>query len=157
ILTKQQAAWSTEAHISIIGHITKDELRRSLTDTAAANGFANRFLWVCARRSKLLPEGGALHDVNFAPIVKRVQAADDFARGVEEIRRGDKARAIWREVYPDLSEGKPGLFGSITSRAEAQTMRLACVYALLDASSVVSAEHLLAALAVWQYCEDSAR
>lgn len=55
ILTKKQAAHSTEAHISIIGHITRTELARLLTDTTAANGFANRFLWVCARRSKLLP------------------------------------------------------------------------------------------------------
>src|SRR5262249_337956 len=34
ILTKKQAASSTEAHISIIGHITKDELRRLLRDSA---------------------------------------------------------------------------------------------------------------------------
>jgi DNA-binding transcriptional ArsR family regulator len=32
-----------------------------------------------------------------------------------------------------------------------------CLYALLDRSSVVRAEHLMAALAVWEYCEDSAR
>jgi hypothetical protein len=53
ILTKKQPAAATSAHISIIGHITKSELSRLLTDTAVANGFANRFLWVCARRSKL--------------------------------------------------------------------------------------------------------
>jgi len=35
-------------------------------------------------------------------------------------------------------------------------MRLACIYALLDGSPAVTAEHLTAALAVWQYCEDSA-
>jgi hypothetical protein len=157
ILTKRQAARSTEAHISIIGHITKDELRRLLTDTAAGNGFANRFLWVCARRSKLLPEGGALHTVDFASIVRRVQSAADFARGVEALRRDDKARAIWFEVYSNLSEGKPGMLGAVTSRAEAQVMRLACVYALLDCSELIQAEHLMAALAVWQYCEASAR
>jgi hypothetical protein len=36
-------------------------------------------------------------------------------------------------------------------------MRLACVYALLDCSHVVNAKHLMAALEVWRYCEDSAR
>jgi hypothetical protein len=157
ILTKKQAASSTEAHISVIGHITKDELRRLLTDTAAGNGFANRFLWVCTRRSKLLPEGGALDTVDFAPIIRRLQAAADFARGVKDMRRDSAAREIWCEVYPKLSEGKPGLLGSVTSRAEAQTMRLACIYALLDCSSMVQAEHLRAALDVWRYCEDSAR
>jgi hypothetical protein len=157
ILTKKQSARSTEAHISIIGHITKDELKRLLTDTAAGNGFANRFLWVCVRRSQTLPDGGALHTVDLQPIIWRLQAAVRFATAAGEIRKDERARAIWFSVYPNLSEGKPGLLGSVTSRAEAQTMRLACIYALLDCSAVVQAEHLTAALEVWRYCEDSAR
>lgn len=36
-------------------------------------------------------------------------------------------------------------------------MRLACLYALLDCSSKIRIEHLNAALALWKYCEDSAR
>jgi hypothetical protein len=156
VLTKKQAA-ATGAHISIIGHITKSELQRLLTDTAVSNGFANRFLWICARRSKLLPEGDALHKVDFGPIQSEIQKAVIFARGVGCFRRNDEATAIWRDVYPALSEGKPGIFGSVTSRAEAQTMRLACLYALLDRSPIIKAEHLTAALGVWQYSEASAR
>jgi hypothetical protein len=154
---KKQPAHATDAHISIIGHITKDELRRLLTDTAAANGFANRFLWVCTRRSKFLPEGGALQNVDFAPIIRRLQEAADFARDLVQMQRDDGARTVWREVYPTLSDGKPGMLGAVTSRAEAQTMRLACLYALLDCSPAVHAEHLTAALEIWRYCEDSAR
>lgn len=36
-------------------------------------------------------------------------------------------------------------------------MRLALVYALLDCSRLIEAEHLSAGLAVWSYCEASAR
>ena len=36
-------------------------------------------------------------------------------------------------------------------------MRLACLYVLQDRSPVVRREHLESALAVWRYCEDSAR
>lgn len=157
ILTKKQAARATEAHISIIGHITRDELRRLLTDTAAGNGFANRILWVCARRSKVLPDGGALDTVDFAPIIQRIKDAVSFASSVDEMRRDGKAREIWHAVYPELSEGKPGLLGTVTSRAESQVMRLACIFALLDCSDVIRAEHMMAALAVWKYCENSAR
>jgi hypothetical protein len=60
-------------------------------------------------------------------------------------------------VYPKLSDGRPGLLGAATSRAEAQVMRLATIYALLDTSAVVRAEHLMAALAVWEYAEQSAK
>ena len=57
-MTKTNPAQATEAHISILGHITKDELLRELNGGDAANGFANRFLWVCAKRGQYLPEGG---------------------------------------------------------------------------------------------------
>jgi hypothetical protein len=32
---------ATETHISIVGHITKDELVKNLSETETANGFSN--------------------------------------------------------------------------------------------------------------------
>jgi hypothetical protein len=154
-MTKNSPAVATGAHISILGHITSHEVTRCLCATDAANGFANRFLWVCAKRSKALPEGG--EQVNLSEYTERLRKALESARTVREIRRDDQARALWYEVYEPLSEGKPGLLGAVTSRAEAQVMRLACIYALLDLSSIIRVEHLKAALALWRYCEDSAR
>lgn len=156
-LTKNSPACATDAHISIIGHITRDELTRYLNTTEASNGFANRFLWACVRRSKVLPEGGRLDEVDFGAIARRLRDAQDFASRVQEMRRDTEARALWYQVYEKLSDGKPGLLGAVTSRAEAQVMRLACLYALLDCSAVISRQHLEAALALWLYCEDSAR
>jgi hypothetical protein len=156
-LTKTAPAKATGAHISIIGHITRDELRRNLADTERSNGFGNRFLWLGVRRSKALPEGGRLEDVDLAPLVERLQEAIEFAKQVERMQQDDNARAVWADVYPALSEGKPGMLGAMLSRAEAQVMRLACIYALLDKSSYVRAEHLTAALALWEYCEVSTR
>ena len=156
ILTKNSPAQATGAHISIIGHITRDELLRYLDDTEAANGFGNRFLWFCVRRSKVLPEGGRLTDSDLAPIIREVSAALSFARNTGEIRRDPEAREVWCAVYEQLSEGRPGLLGAMIARAEAQVMRLACIYALLDRSLVIRKEHLLAALALWEYAEASA-
>jgi hypothetical protein len=70
---------------------------------------------------------------------------------------GISAIELWDELYPDLSEGKPGLLGACISRAEAQVRRLATIYAVLDRSQEVRCAHLLAGLAVWQYSEESAR
>ena len=67
------------------------------------------------------------------------------------------ARAVWERVYAELSAGADGLHGSVTARAEAHTARLALVYCLLDGASEIDAPHLLAALAVWQYCDATAR
>ena len=57
ILTKNTPARATGAHISIIGHCTAEELRRNLNRTEIAAGFMNRFLLVCSRRARLLPDG----------------------------------------------------------------------------------------------------
>ncbi len=156
-LIKNSPTKATGAHISIIGHITKEELKRYLTRTEAGNGFGNRFLWFCVKRSKILPEGGQLSEVDFAPFLKRLAAAVEFAAGAKEIARDSEARSLWAKVYQDLSEGKPGLVGALTSRAEAQVLRLSMIYALLDAEKFVRVPHLLAALAVWDYCETSVR
>lgn len=155
-LTKNSPAVATGAHISIIGHITRDELMRHLSDTEAANGFANRFLWLCVKRSKLLPEGGSLNEADLIRLSQQVRDAQTFALSVQNVHRDDEARAIWHAVYSELSEGQPGMLGAITARAEAQVMRLALIYALLDRSTVIGAAHLRAALAVWEYAEASA-
>jgi hypothetical protein len=156
-ITKNSPAVSTGCHISIIGHITRGELRRHLTETDMANGFANRFLWLCVRRSKCLPEGGQLHRMDFTPFMSRLRDAVEFGRAAGTLHRDDDARAIWREVYPTLSDGRPGLLGAVTSRAEAQVVRLSLVYALLDRSPLIRGEHVMAALALWEYAERSAR
>lgn len=156
-LTKNSPARASGAHISIIGHVTRHELLRYLTSTEAGNGFGNRFLWCCVRRSKCLPEGGEAHALDLGPLIRELGEAVRFARGIGEIPRDDEARETWASIYPDLSEGRPGILGSMIARAEAQTMRLACTYALLDRSAVVHKAHLLAALALWDYCDASAR
>jgi len=81
----------------------------------------------------------------------------EWARGRGELKCNDSAWALWDEVYEDLSEGKAGLFGAVTSRAEAHVMRLALIYALLDGAVSIARTHLESALALWHYSEASAR
>lgn len=156
-LIKNSPETATTPHISILGHITRDELLRYLDATESANGFANRFLWCCVRRSKVLPEGGRADHAALAALARRIADALACARSRDLVRRDEEARALWADVYPDLSEGRPGLFGAVTARAEAQVLRLSLLYALLDHAPAIRAAHLHAALAVWDYSEASAR
>jgi Protein of unknown function (DUF3987) len=170
-LNRKDPVKAIGAHVSIVGHITPADVQRHLDETDSANGFANRFLWVCARRSKLLPEGGDVFAIEWPPIQQRLADALVFARDTtgadwtvsdsggcgRRMRRDPAASKAWNAIYEELSAGKPGLLGKVLSRAEAQVMRLACLYALLDCSGEVKPEHLVAALAVWDYCSDSAR
>jgi Protein of unknown function (DUF3987) len=154
-LAKNSPARSTGALVSIIGHITADELRRELTDTAKANGFANRFMYFYVRRSKSLPFGG--QPPEFRELAQRVRGrlglAQDWAGPVGW---GDDARPLWERVYPELSEGHPGLFGAVTARAETHVLKLAMLYSLLDGKRKIALAHLEAALALWEYSERSA-
>lgn len=155
VLTKVSPDVATGAHISIIGHITKEELLRYMDSTDAANGFGNRFLWVAVMRSKYLPDGGAVPQKEWNRLAQRLADALAFATGVGELRRDPAAKSIWHWIYPALSLGAPGLIGALTGRAEPQVMRLACVYALLDLSTTVTDAHIVAAIAYWKRVRDS--
>lgn len=151
---------STGAHVSIIGHVTKDELRREMTTCDSFNGFANRFLWVCARRSKELPFGERRIGDAAAPLAAELAAAVGQARARGEnlvVHMDVPCRERWRDLYSRLSADRPGLLGSVLGRAEAQVLRLALVFALADSEELIRVAHLEAALAIWGYCEDSAR
>jgi DNA replicative helicase MCM subunit Mcm2 (Cdc46/Mcm family) len=155
-LTKNSRETCAEPHISIIGHITNTELQRLLSESDAANGFANRFLWVCSTRSQCLPFGGKVDTGALSLFCERARDAVAFARTVQEVAWAPDAARLWEQVYPQLSEGKPGLFGQVTARSEAQAIRLALLCALLDKSAEIRLEHLEAALELWRYCADSA-
>jgi hypothetical protein len=155
-MTRKDPLRASGAHISIIGHITAEELRRRLGDTEIANGFVNRFLLAAVRRSKRLPEGGTLDPATLEELAGDVAEALGKARKVGIVTRSPAARERWAKAYADFGDGVEGLAGALTARPEAQTLRLSVAYALLDGSAVVELEHLEAALAVWRYCEASA-
>jgi hypothetical protein len=89
--------------------------------------------------------------------MNRLSEAIRFSKQVRELKRSPLATKIWRRVYEKLSSGESGTVGSILARGEAQVVRLANLYALLDQSVIVKAKHMKAALALWDYSERSAR
>jgi hypothetical protein len=165
-MVKNSPAKATDAHITIVGNITKEELLRGMLVEEMDNGFANRFLWACSRRSKCLPEGGRMWEViesePFHELQKEFNRASYNVEG--PVRRDGDAADIWgyddrpeAGVYRELTEERHGIYGACTARAAAVTLRVSLIYALLDGASEIRKEHLLAALEVWRYCDDSAK
>jgi len=154
--TKQNQQQATNAHISLLGHITREELLRRLDDTEIANGFANRFLFVLVRRSKHLPEGGSLDPAALDDLAGQVGRAVERAYRIRTVARSPDAKELWAKAYEDFGDGGEGLVGAVAARAEAQALRLSVAYAVLDGSETIEVEHLEAALAAWRYCEQSA-
>jgi Bifunctional DNA primase/polymerase, N-terminal len=153
VLTRKETLDADNVNISVIAHVTREELLNNLTATDRANGFANRFLILLVRRSKFLPEGA--DEVNLRGITSRLHEAMAKAKGRGLIQRDASARELWCNEYPRLTSGYDGLRGALCGRAEAHVLRLSLLYALLDSSGLIRSEHLEAALAFWDYCARS--
>ncbi len=154
-LTKNTHTRVTNGFISIAGHITIEELRQKLDHTSMANGYANRFLFACVHRSKMLPFGGDALDATV--LGTRTRVAIETARNFDRVNMTAAAMELWVAVYPQLSGEVQGLMGALTARAEGQTIRLGLIYALLDGGAAIDRIHLEAALAVWAFCDASTR
>ncbi len=153
VLTRKEPLRADGVNLSFIANVTPAELLNSLTATDKANGFANRFLMLLVRRSKELPEGGG--DVAIGPIVVRLHAAIEAAKGRGRIQRDAAARELWAEEYKRLTRPRDGMRGELCGRAEAHALRLSLIYALLDSSDCIRPEHIEAAVAFCEYCERS--
>jgi hypothetical protein len=153
---KNNPARATGAHLSVIGHITLEELLRYFDSTEAANGFGNRFLFACAKRSKEIPIAKPIDRAKLQSLASALSANLQKVKDYQgELQFSEAAYAEWARLYHDISRERPGLLGSMLARAEAQVCRLAFVYALLDGLTYAEPQHLTAALSLWAYCEQS--
>jgi hypothetical protein len=100
---------------------------------------------------------GNLSPQDVAKLGVEVGHAIERASQIGEVQWGPEGAKGWKDIYEALSEAKPGLAGALSARAEAQVVRLAMVYALFDGSTLIGRGHLLAAMAVQDYCEASVR
>lgn len=72
---------ATNAHISVTGHSTLDDVREHLPDTERRNGWANRLLWCAARRSRLLPTPSLPAESEWVKLVSRTRVDIRHAYG----------------------------------------------------------------------------
>jgi hypothetical protein len=157
LMTRTAPARASDAHVTVVGHITAVELRYHLTALELANGLANRFLLVCCRRTRLLPEGGASDPLHGTGLTQVLGGAIQHARTAGRLRLDKQARELWHHAYTQLAHTtQGGIAGAICARSEAHTIRLALLYALADGERQINTEHLQAALALWDYAARSA-
>jgi hypothetical protein len=156
VLTRKDPLRASGAHICVLAHVTGEELIRRLSGIELANGFANRYLFAHVQRARSLPSGGRISPEQLRDMGRRVADALSRARRIGRMSRSPEAEQLWAEIDDGFGDGEDGLLGALTARPEAQTLRLGVAYALLDGSAVIDRLHLLAAHAVWRYCEASA-
>ena len=156
LLTRTAPARATDAHISIVGHITQTELRHHTTRVELANGFLNRFVLVAVRRVRLLPQGGNPDPLKGSGLTRYLATVLKHAQSAGQLTLDDSARELWWHAYQQLTKPGDGLADQVCARAEAHTIRLALLYVLLDGQRHIQPQHLQAALALWDYAARSA-
>ena len=80
LMTRTAPARASDAHVTVVGHITAAELRHHLTGLELANGLANRFLLICCRRSGCCPKAEASDPLAGTGLQRLLAATIEHAR-----------------------------------------------------------------------------
>jgi hypothetical protein len=158
-MTKREPIIVTEPHVTLIGHITRDELVLVMKPTEILNGLVNRFLWMLVRRSKSIAHPIPMDGADVARIgkelAKLVIAAHTINNGDGRVDFDQAGYDLWTAVYPEFAVERRGILDNILSRGAVIVRRLAMTYAMLDGYDLIKPEHIEAALALWRYSVDS--
>ena len=156
-LTKYNKIKTTNAHIGIVTHTNLVELLQKMNNEHAHSGFANRFLWCCARRQKMVAFPEPIPDYELNEMRDELIIKFKQIQKFNTLEYDNSFKTMWNDIYPHLAKDHPGYTGCIINRCEAQVIRLSMIYALLDVQNIIEKKHLESALALWKYCEDSAK
>lgn len=158
---RKQTYEAPPAPVSMVAHITADELRdgrHGLRLNDIMNGFGNRVLWLYVDRRRIIPNLEPLPDHVRNQLVGRLRSALETSRRAGVVRRSPDADELWVDLYGRMATDDPaGIVGALTARAEAQVLRLSLVYALIDGCTTIERRHLMSAWELWRYCRWSAQ
>lgn len=153
---------ATDPHVSFIGHITRDELLKVLNIIDLNNGMANRMLWCAARRTGDMPNAEFLNWKNHQTITEKLNEIfqQRYANTSKPalFSRSSDARNYWDQLYRKLNAQKlEGTMDAILARDTSHILKIALIFAVADSAQNIERQHLQAALAVIDFCRDSAR
>lgn len=150
---------ASRPHISLIGHTTREDLLKHLSEVEAENGFANRIMWCAARRSKKISIPTNIDWRAIPGLIPQLHSIVTHFQNISRIDWSSDAKTDWNSFYDQLPEKASGMIGKITARASGHVLRLAMIYTVLEDTNpaMISREALGAAIAVWQYLLASAR
>ena len=153
---------TTNAHVSLIAHISPEELKSQTVAIDYQNGFLNRF-WICmARRSQFISRPKVLLAENYTHIRDQLRNALRSAQSTSTptpppLTMDAQADEYYDSIYkPELEKVRHGLNESLMARAAPHVCRMAMIYAKADGSMQIRLPHLRAAHALWKYSEKSA-
>jgi hypothetical protein len=123
---------------------------------------ANRVLWCAARRTCDMPNAERLEWGHHQDLIQHLKQVlkQRFANTSEPdfFSRTPEAKKFWDTLYRRLNaEKQNGTIDAVLARDTSHILKVALIFAISDKASQIDVNHLKAALAVIDYCRDSAR
>ena len=146
--------WDELLGISVVGHLTESDLLATRT-SASVLETASCIIW-CRVDGDVNGLPQLLPGDQWERISKTIEGRAKQASGRVEMKMKPEAHKQWEAIYPSLISTHNDVARCVTSRGDANVLRLALNYALLDGADGIDMSHLKAAIAVWEYCRTSA-
>jgi hypothetical protein len=147
-----------QCRASLLARSRPEQILDLLTQPEAIyNGLSSRALLLRLRGGTPRP----LADVEYVDLdaVGCLEDSLSFAKRMiaSRLRLSPEVEDLWEALYSALRTPRHGgaMINVMTELAERHVLRLAGLYAVVDQSRDIRKEHLLAALAVWDYSEET--
>jgi hypothetical protein len=161
--TKHCKMKASSCHVSLIAHITREEftslMMRKKAQLDMKNGFVNRVLWCYSHRTKSPMEVQEMPEGFFTEDYERLKEALVSIQNESDVtlRLSEDAQKLMEREADSIEVSDYGITTDTDNRGMSQVLRISLIFSLLDNAREVKAEHLEAAIAVWNYCKKSAR
>ncbi|HCG6382282.1 TPA: DUF3987 domain-containing protein [Vibrio parahaemolyticus] len=159
-MTKTNRVKCTNPDVCIIGQITPEELVKKLDSVSISNGLANRFPIFSGTQPIYQPIPKVIEKEKLQKHAKKLNEVMHWCHSSPKIlTMSDCYEELWREKYCDLKQiGASGsIEKSLMTRAPHYASMYAMLFATLDMTTVVTANHLTASLAWIDYWHESVR
>ncbi|HIF9109020.1 TPA: DUF3987 domain-containing protein [Photobacterium damselae] len=159
-MTKTDRIKCTKPDVCILGQITPEELMAKLDSVAISNGFLNRFPIFSGTAPIYQP---IPQTIEKEQLQKHAKKLNEVMRWCHEsprvITMSDCYKELWCEKYSDLKQigANDSIEKSLMTRAPHYATMYAMLFAALDMTTVVTANHLTASLAWIEYWHESVR
>src|SRR5690606_3985626 len=154
--TKSNRLYASDPHVCLSGAISPSELTGLMSTRELTNGFANRFLMICAERTRMLPFPKETPQAVVEHLARRTLEVLAFVHADrhderDHLRMELSPRAQWR--YPQLYRGElndclgGGTVSALLGRGAPMLLRFVMLLALADLQTRIDVPHIDAAVA----------
>lgn len=159
-MTKTSRTSCKAPHVHIGAHITPEELLAKLDSVSISNGFANRFPIYSGIQPVYQPIPKVIEQELLVDHAKKINSILAWChKDQKSVTMSECYKELWIEKYSDLKQigAKGSIEQSLMSRAPHYASMYAMLFAAMDKTTEVTAQHLMSALAWVDYWHESVR